>query len=82
MNFGVLYIEDKIFLTVAFIIVSVLSLFLNPKVYQLSKTKDSFFTISGFYGFLLKEDGTMRKYTKSGIIIFFLSWIPFIWIFG
>jgi hypothetical protein len=82
MNLGVLYIEDKIFLTVAFIIASVLALFLNPKVYRLSKSKDTIFTIPNFYGFLLKEDGTMRKYTKSGIVIFFLSWIPFIWIFG
>jgi len=82
MNFGVLYIEDKIFLTVAFLIVSVLALFLNPKVDHLSKPKYPFFEIPGFYGFILKKDGTMRKYTKSGIVIFLLSWIPLIWIFG
>ena len=82
MNFSVLFIEDKIFLTIAFIIASVLALFLNPKVGHLSKPKYPFFEIFGFYGFLLKKDGKMRKFTKSGIVIFFLSWIPFIWIFG
>jgi len=68
-------------MTVAFIIASVLALFLNPKVDHLLKPKHPFFIISGYYGFLLKKDRTMRKYTKIGIVLFFLSWIPFIWIF-
>ncbi len=79
MNFGVLYIEDKIFMTIAFIIVSVLAFFLNSKANHRTKPWPPFFL---YPGPLFKEDGTMRKYTKGGIIIFFLSWIPFIWIFG
>jgi len=82
MNFGKLYIEVKILMTVVFLVIPVLTLFLNPKVDHLSKPKYPFFEIPGFYGFLLKKDGTMRKYTKISIVIFFLSWIPFIWIFG
>jgi hypothetical protein len=79
MNFGVLYIEDKIFLTVAFLIVSVLALFLNSKARHRIKPWPPFFL---YPGPLFKEDGTMRKYTKSVIVIFLLSCIPFIWIFG
>jgi len=79
MNLGVLFIEDKIFLTVAFIIAFVLSLFLNPKANHRVKSWPPFFL---YPGPLFKKDGTMRKFTKSGIVIFFLSWIPLIWIFG
>jgi hypothetical protein len=79
MNFGVLFIEDKIFLTVAFIIASVIALYLNPKANHKTRPWPPFFL---YPGFLFKEDGTLRKYTKSGIVIFFISWIPFIWIFG
>jgi hypothetical protein len=79
MNFGVLFIEDKIFLTVAFITASVIALFLNSKANHRIKPWPPFFL---FPGLLFKEDGTMRKFTKGGIVIFFLSWIPFIWVFG
>lgn len=69
-------------MTVVLLIVSVIAFFLNPKVDHLSKPKHPFFEIPGFYGFLLKKDGTMRKYTKICAVIFFLSWIPIIWIFA
>ena len=79
MNFGVLYIEDKFFLTVAFIIASVLIMFLNPKAKHRTKPWPPFFL---YPGPLFKEDGTMRKYSKICAVIFFLLWIPFIWIFA
>jgi hypothetical protein len=68
-------------MTVAVIIVSVFALFINPKLDNL-KTKYPFFDIPGFYDFLLKKDGTMRNYDKIGLVIFILSWTPFIWIIG
>ena len=79
MNFGESYIEVKILMTVAFIIAFAPALFLNPKVNHREKPWPPFFL---YPGPLFQEDGKMRKYTKIGIVIFFLSWIPFIWIFG
>lgn len=75
MNFGESYIEVKILMTVAFIVVSILVLFLNPKANHREKPWPPFFL---YPGPLFKEDGTMRKYTKIDIVIFFLSWIPFL----
>jgi len=79
MNFDLLYFEDKFFLTVAFIAASVIAFLLNPKVNHKTKPWPPFFL---YPGPLFKEDGTMRKYTKIGIVIFLLSWIPLIWVYG
>ncbi|MBT8350670.1 MAG: hypothetical protein KJO26_05480, partial [Deltaproteobacteria bacterium] len=79
MNLDLLYFEDKFFLTVVFIVASAITLFLNPKANHKAKPWPLFYL---YHGPLFKEDGTMRKYSKIGIVIFLLSWIPFIWVYG
>ena len=69
-------IDEKIICTVLLSVFAVAVYFTKHM-----KGTDSF-SYGSMLQFFFNEDGTEKNFTKPFFIIFFLIWIPILWIFG
>jgi hypothetical protein len=73
-----MYIEEKIIATILLVLFSIAICFVARKGNRLPTWKSH--PIFGNPGPLIKEDGTLRKWTKLGFVVFFCFWIIVVWV--